>query len=256
MSIHKPVLLKEVIELLNLKKGSVVVDATLGGGGHSREILRKIGDGGILIAIDADKEAIEGFELKVKREKCPPKADQPLAEKVEGNIFLINDNFANLGAILKETGIEKVDAILADLGWSSDQMGDAHRGMSFLSEAELDMRLDQRQELTARKIVNEYKQEELERVIKNYGEERWAKRIVQKISEYRKNKKIETTKELVGIIRSAIPKKFWGKIHPATRTFQAIRIEVNQELKNLEKFIPQAISALSPGGRLAIISFH
>ncbi|MDQ1283672.1 MAG: Ribosomal small subunit methyltransferase [Patescibacteria group bacterium] len=256
MSIHKPVLLKETIELLNLKEGMTVMDATLGGGGHSREILKKIGDVGKLIAIDLDEKAVENFRRKNKEER----------RKQSKNIILVNGNFADLEKILTDLKIRKVDAILADLGWSSDQMGDAHRGMSFLVEAELDMRLSLRitnqYECTnsnpnAKCIVNNYSERELGRIIKEYGEERFWKNIARKIVEYRRSKEIETTKELAKIIESAVPGKYsHGKIHPATRTFQAIRIEVNQELKNLERFIPQAISVLAPGGRLAIISFH
>jgi len=245
MSLHKPVLLKETVELLNIKEGSIVVDATLGGGGHSREILRKIGEKGTLVSIDADNEAIERFKFKVQSAKC----------KVEENLFLVNGNFANLGEVLKSLKIEKVDAILADLGWSSDQL--EGRGMSFLKDEPLDMRFDSNQKLTARGIVNEYSREDLERILKEYGEERFAKNISKKIVEYRKNKIIETTGELADIIKSAVPEKYkHGKINSATRTFQAIRIEVNGELDNLKKFIPKSIEALIPGGRLAIISFH
>jgi 16S rRNA (cytosine1402-N4)-methyltransferase len=237
MSLHKPVLLKETIELLNLKEGSIVVDATLGGGGHSREILKIIKEGK-LIAIDADKSAIDNFK-----------------KEADGRVILVNDNFSNLENILVDLEIKKVDAILADLGWSSDQL--EGKGMSFQKDEELDMRLSQSQGLTAKKIVNEYSAEDLEKIIEEYGEERWVKRIARKISEARKIKAIETTKELAEIIEKAIPRKFWPKgISPATRTFQALRIEVNQELENLEKFIPEAIEKLAPRGRLAIISFH
>lgn len=245
MSIHKPALLKEVIERLKLKKDSIVVDATFGGGGHSQAILDKIGDKGKLIAIDADSEAIERFKLKAKSEKL----------KVKGRIFLINDNFTNLENILETLKIEKIDAILADLGWSSDQL--KGKGMSFQKEEELDMRLSKNQKISAKDVVNNYDRRELERIIREYGEEKFWKNISRKISDYRKNKKIETTKELAEIIREAIPEKYrFGKLNLATKTFQAIRIEVNRELENLEKFIPQAIKTLKPKGRLAIISFH
>lgn len=240
MTIHKSVLLKEAIESLDLKKGDVVVDATLGGGGHSEAILNKIGSEGKLIAIDLDISAIERFKSEIK-----------------GNIFFINRNFAELKDILKELEIEKVDAIVADLGWSSDQVESAEHGMSFSKSAELDMRYDRNQELTAKKIVNEYPTKELERIIKDYGEERFYKNIVKRIIEYRKNHAIETTTELAEIIRYAVPPNSrYGKIDPSTRTFQALRIEVNQELASLKRFIPQAIESLCEEGRLGIITFH
>ncbi|MFA7319348.1 MAG: 16S rRNA (cytosine(1402)-N(4))-methyltransferase RsmH [Parcubacteria group bacterium] len=239
MTIHKPVLLNETIESLNLKPDAIVVDATLGGGGHSCEIL-KIIKNGKLIGIDADIKAIENFRKENKQDE---------------RIILVNDNFANLENILADLKIEKVDAILADLGWSSDQL--VGKGMSFMQEEELDMRLDAQQESTAKKIVNEYPQAELQRLIKNYGEERFATSIARKIVAARKDKEIVTTKELAEIIGTAVPSVYkHGKINPATRTFQAIRIEVNHELENLEKFLPIAIQALDPKGRLAVIAFH
>jgi 16S rRNA (cytosine1402-N4)-methyltransferase len=239
MTLHVPVLKEEVIKLLNIKENDVVVDATLGGGGHSREILRIIKQG-TLVAIDADKKATIGFEKK-KDEK----------------IVLVNENFSKLTEILKRLKIKKVNAVLADLGWSSDQMEDPEKGMSFIIDGGLDMRLDSSQKMTARDIINKYSQEDLERVIKQFGEERFYRRIANEIVRRRKNKEIKTTLELAEAVRKAVPKKFQSeKMHPATKTFQAIRIEVNQELKNLELFIPQAIETLKPGGRLAIISFH
>ncbi len=247
MNIHKSVLLGEAIENLNLKEGSVVVDATLGSGGHSKEILKKIGNSGQLVAIDYDAKNIEKFE-KVKNAK------------------LVNDNFANLGKILEELKIEKVDAILADLGISSDQLEDEKYGLSFQKEAKLDMRIPLRntnqyeytnKSLNAKDIVNNYSESELTKIFRDYGEERFARHIARKIIEYRKVKTIETTTELACIISGAVPEKYRkGKIHPATRTFQALRIAVNKELENLEKFIPEAILSLNLGGRLAIISFH
>lgn len=244
MSVHKSVLLKEVIESLNLKSESVVVDATFGGGGHSKEIL-KIIENGKLIGIDADEKAIRESDLKN-----------------DARVILINDNFENLENILEDLKIEKVDAILADLGWSSDQL--IGKGMSFQEDEQLDMRLSLRitnqYECTnknAKDIVNNYSEIELGRIIREYGEEKFWKIIVKRIVEYRKEKKIETTKELAEIVKNAIPEKFrHAKLNLATKTFQALRIEVNQELKNLEKFIPQAIEKLNPEGRLAIISFH
>jgi len=254
MSIHKPVLLEEAVELLNLKKGMTVVDATLGGGGHTREILNSIGSGGTLIAIDLDINAIKNFaEFPISNFKFPNNFKISIF-KFE-NTYLVNDNFSNLEVILKAIGINGVNAVLADLGWSSDQL--QGRGMSFMKDEQLDMKLDQEQENTAKKIVNEDSQEELEKIFREFGEEKFARNIARKITEYRKNRKIETTKELAEIIKTAIPGKYkHGKINPATRTFQAIRIAVNKEIDNLEKFIPQAIEVLVPGGRLAIISFQ
>ena len=238
---HKPVLLKESIEGLKLKEGSLAVDATLGGGGQGSVILKTIREKGKLVAIDQDNVAVENFKKK----------------NSASNVILIQDNFSNLKNILAEIGIEKVDAILADLGYSSIQLEDLGIGMSFLKDAPLDMRLDRNGELTAKKIVNEYSQGQIAKIIKEYGEERFASIIAKKIADKRKTKPIETTSELVEIINSAIPEKWkHGKIHPATKTFQALRIETNKELEVLEKFIPQAIEVLAQGGRLAIISFH
>lgn len=257
MTIHKPVLLKESIENLNLKEGSVAVDATLGGGGHSTAILSKLGKNGTLVAMDVDEKAIAGFEIQISKSQIPNKSKITNLKIETGNLFLVKDNFANLENILAELKIEKVDAILADLGYSSIQLEDAEIGMSFLQDAPLDMRLDRDGELTAKQIVNEYSQGEIGRVIKDYGEERFASIIAKKIADSRKIKPIETTGELVEIIRSAVPERHQhGKIHPATKTFQALRIETNKELEVLKNFVPQAIDALSSGGRLAIISFH
>ncbi|MFA7208854.1 MAG: 16S rRNA (cytosine(1402)-N(4))-methyltransferase RsmH [Parcubacteria group bacterium] len=243
MTIHKSVLLKESIEGLNLKEGSVAVDATLGGGGHSSEILTIIGKEGKLIVIDQDSQAIDAFRKRLLDEN--------------GNVIMVKDNFVNLQNILEELEIGKVDAILADLGYSSIQLEDPAVGMSFLQDAPLDMRLDREGGLTAKMVVNGYTQGEIARILKNYGEERFAGIIAKRIADRRKTKPIETTRELVGIINDAIPERFHhGKIHPATKTFQALRIETNKELDVLEKFIPQAIDALKIGGRLAIIAFH
>jgi 16S rRNA (cytosine1402-N4)-methyltransferase len=243
MSIHKAVLLKEVIEGLNLKEGSIVVDATLGGGGHNRAILEKIGKQGKLIAIDWDAEAIENFRnsLLVGQSKV---------------VSLVQDNFARLNNILGGLQIKKATAILADLGFSSDQLEDESRGLSFQKDGPLDMRLNSKGERSAWEIVNQYPLKDLEKIIRELGEERFAGRIARKICEKRKKKRILNTGELAALIEEIIPKRYFLKIHPATKTFQALRIEVNQELENLKSFIPQAIDNLAPGGRLAIISFH
>ncbi|MDD5652153.1 MAG: 16S rRNA (cytosine(1402)-N(4))-methyltransferase RsmH [Candidatus Moranbacteria bacterium] len=238
---HKPVLLKEAIAGLNLNEESVVVDATLGGGGHSSEILKMIGSKGGLIAIDRDAKAVENFR-----------------EKNDNiNLILINDNFSNIKKILKENGIEEVDAILADFGLSSDQLDNSERGFSFLSDADLDMRMDRSQKLTAVDVVNYYSEEELKKILWEYGEEKYAPMIARKIVENRIKKPIEKVSELVSLIESSVPEEYKkGKIHFATKTFQALRIEVNDELNSINKFLKGAISILKPGGRLVTIAFH
>lgn len=250
---HIPVLLEEAVENLKIKKGDIVVDATLGGGGHGREILSRIGDSGIYIGLDLDISAIKNFaQLSISNYQFPNNFQFPIF-KFQNHI-LINGNFSELEKYLEVLKIEKVDAIVADLGWSSDQL--VGKGMSFLTDEELDMRYDGNQELTAKKIINEYPEEELIRILKDYGEEKFAKKIVREIISYRERKIIETTGELAEIIKMTVPERFQIKIHPATRTFQALRIETNKELESLEKFIPDAIEALKTGGRLGIITFH
>ena len=245
---HKTVLLEEAVDNLNLKNGSVVVDATLGGGGHSLRILRKILPNGKLIAIDRDEAAIERFKEKIAKENLDIKKE---------NLILVNDNFANVKNILADLDVENADAVLADFGLSSDQLDDNERGFSFNSDSRLDMRMDRNQELSAYEVVNNYSEEELRKIIREFGEEKFAGRIAKNIVEARKNKKIEKVSELVEIILASVPEKFkHQKIHPATRTMQAIRIEVNQELESIEKFVRNATEILSLGGRLAVISFH
>ncbi len=248
MTIHKPVLLNESIEALNLKKGDIVVDATLGGGGHSAEILKKIIPAGLLIAIDTDPEAIRKFKDNLKKSNLKLKAE---------NLKLINDNFSNLGEVLFSLKISGVDAILADFGISSDQLKETDRGFSFQTDAPLDMRMDRTSGTTAADIVNYLSQKDLERILRDYGDERYARRIAQSIAKQRKIKPIKKTFELVSIIEKAVPGYYkHQKIHFATKTFQALRIEVNKEFENIRKFLPQAIDALKKGGRLAVISFH
>lgn len=244
MSIHKPVLFKEVMEGLNLKAGDIVVDATLGGGSHSRAILKEIGEQGKLIAIDWDTKAIKNFQesLLVGQSKV---------------VSLVQDNFAKLNNILRGLQIEKVTAVLADLGFSSDQLEDASRGLSFQKDGPLDMRLNSESDLPAWEIVNHYPLKDLEKIIREWGEERFAGRIARKIVAARKKKRILNTVELAELIADVVPRgMYFQKINPATKTFQALRIEVNQELENLKSFIPQAIDSLAPSGKLAIISFH
>lgn len=277
---HKPVLLKESIEGLNLKPGDTVVDATLGGGGHSLAVLESIGKKGKLISIDVDERALERFKIQIsirqpadqnksKISASPEGGQNPKVywEPEAGNLFLAKGNFSDIKNILGGMNVLAVDGILADLGYSSAQMEDESYGLSFLKDAELDMRLgkslrstnsyEYTNNLSAKGIVNNYSEKELAKIIREFGEEKFAGRIAREIGERRKIGEIRGTKELAEIVRQSIPQKFQkSKIHPATKTFQALRIEVNQELENLKKFVPQAIESLAPGGRLAIISFH
>lgn len=248
MTVHKSVLLEETIDNLNIKKGDTVVDATLGGGGHSLEILRRILPEGKLIAIDRDKNAIENFQKKSEDLRSKPKKE---------NVTLVFDNFANLKKVLSDLKINSVQAVIADLGISSDQLDEAERGFSFMSDSNLDMRMDRNQSLSARVIVNTYRKEDLTKIFSEYGDEKYAHRIAAVISEERKKKIINTTKELVSVIGKAVPESYkHHRIHFATRVFQALRIETNDELESLKKFVPDAIDSLKKGGRLAIVTFH
>ena len=238
---HKPVLLKECIEGLNIKKDGIYVDGTLGGAGHSKEILQNLSEKGLLIGIDRDDEALNA-------------AKQNLAEFK--NVKYIHGNHDDIKTILEDIGIEKVDGILLDLGVSSYQLDERNRGFSYLGENELDMRMDKTQVLTAKTVVNTYKEENLANIIYEYGEEKFSRSIARNICNYRKQKEIETTKELVEIIEKSIPKSKQNGGHPAKKTFQAIRIEVNNEIKPLEKTVADCIDVLAPKGRLCIITFH
>ncbi|HOF42290.1 MAG TPA: 16S rRNA (cytosine(1402)-N(4))-methyltransferase RsmH [Candidatus Moranbacteria bacterium] len=252
MSIHKSVLVEETVDALKLKKGMVVVDATLGGGGHSREILKKIGNTGTLAAIDQDEEALKRFAKFTDDAKEAGGSGTKMT-----NVCLIHDNFKNLKNILADLKIEKVDAILADLGISSDQLEDESRGISFQSEGFLDMRMDRSKGITAADVLNTYKEDELKKILREYGNEQYANSIVRKIVARRKEKPVTWTSELVELIGNSVPSAYkHKKIHYATKTFQALRIEVNRELEALESFLSQAIETLKPGGRLAIITFH
>lgn len=240
---HIPVLLEETIEGLDIKENGIYVDCTLGGGGHSLEILKKLGPEGKLVAIDQDEDAlIEG---------------QKRLEEYKDKIYFVKSNFAYLESILDSLGIDKVDGVLMDIGVSSYQLDEGERGFSYHQNAALDMRMDKSQELTAKYVVNNYSREELENILWNYGEEKWGKRIAEFILEERAEKEIESTFELVDIIKKAIPKKIRmeGK-HPAKRVFQALRIEVNKELDVLESTLGIAVDRLKLDGRLAIITFH
>ncbi|KYO66673.1 16S rRNA (cytosine(1402)-N(4))-methyltransferase RsmH [Thermovenabulum gondwanense] len=239
---HKPIMIKEVLNYLNVKEEGIYVDATLGGAGHFQEILKKAGEKGLVIGIDRDIESIENAKEKFKDNK---------------NAIFVHDNFKNLKGILKDLNISSIDGILYDLGVSSYQLDKEERGFSYQKDAPLDMRMDTRQKLTARDVVNTYDKEELKRIIYEYGEERFAGRIANFIVERRKNKPIETTLELVEVIKDAIPAKARRKgPHPAKRTFQALRIFVNEELVGLEQAFKDAISLLKDGGRIVVISFH
>ena len=237
---HKPVMLSECIEGLNIKPEGIYVDGTMGGAGHSYEIVNRIGKNGLLIGIDRDEEAI-----------CVAK--KKLAEF--DNVKYVHDNHDNIKRILEEENIDAVDGILLDLGVSSYQLDERNRGFSYSGDGELDMRMDQTQKLDAKIVVNKYQEEELARIIFEYGEERFSRQIARKICEYRKTKEIETTSELVKIIEEVVPFKK-GEGHPAKRTFQAIRIEVNDEIKPLYNTIIDCIDSLKPGGRLCVITFH
>lgn len=239
---HTSVLLKETIEGLQIRPDGVYVDGTLGGGGHSSEIARRLTQGR-LVGIDQDDAAIAA-------------AGKRLTEWNE-KVTLVRNNYCNLPAVLNELGIDKVDGILLDLGVSSYQLDSEERGFSYRFDTALDMRMDRRQSLTARTIVNEYPEMELYRIIRDYGEDKFAKNIARHIIQARQRKPVETTGELNEIIRAAIPAKMREKGgHPSKRTYQAIRIACNRELEVLENSLDTFIDLLKPGGRLCIITFH
>lgn len=234
-------MIEEVLEYLNLKKSSTCFDGTLGGASYSRRISELLGEDGLLICTDLDPLAIKNFSNFKNK-----------------NTLVFNDNFSNIKDIVLENKLNrKFDAMVLDLGLSSAQLSDKKRGFSFLNDSELDMAFGPKSELSTYWIVNSYKQDDLERIIKEYGEEPWARKIAQNIVFYRRNKKIERTFELADIVSSSIPRKFWSKkIHPATKTFQALRIETNQELESLKKFLLSSVDLLNKGGRIVIVSFH
>ncbi|MBR1967888.1 MAG: 16S rRNA (cytosine(1402)-N(4))-methyltransferase RsmH [Clostridia bacterium] len=240
---HVSVMLNECIEGLKLKSDGIYFDGTLGGGGHSYEILKQSAPNGKLVATDLDDYAIS-------------RATDRLTE-FDGRFTIVKDNFKNFVNIKENLGIEGFDGILLDLGVSSFQLDDKSRGFSYMSDdVRLDMRMDKSNPLTAEKVVNEYGERELKRVLTEYGEERFAFSIVSSICEYRKKKRIETTGELVKIIEKSIPKKFQQDGHPAKKTFQAIRIEVNGELDGLYETVLSMARALNKGGRIVILTFH
>ena len=238
---HKPVLLEECIDGLNINPNGIYVDGTLGGAGHSKVIASKLSENGLLIGIDRDLDALNAAKNNLKE---------------FNNVKYIHGNHDDIKNILNNIGIEQVDGILLDLGVSSFQLDEKSRGFSYIGENELDMRMDKTQELTAKKVVNMYSEEDLANIIYEYGEERFSRNIAKNICKYREEREIETTAELVKIIEDSIPKSKQKDGHPAKRTFQAIRIEVNDELRPLYNTVKDSISCLKSGGRLCIITFH
>ncbi|MCC2163618.1 16S rRNA (cytosine(1402)-N(4))-methyltransferase RsmH [Brotaphodocola catenula] len=241
---HKSVLLEETIDSLMVKPDGIYVDGTLGGGGHASEVCRRLGEGGRLIGIDQDADAIRAASERLK-----PYGD---------HVTVVRSNYVNIAQILSDLGIEKVNGIYLDLGVSSYQLDTAERGFTYRDEnAPLDMRMDQRNTKTAADIVNTYTESDLYRIIRDYGEDKFAKNIAKHIVKRREEKPIETAGELTEVIKAAIPMKVRATGgHPAKRTFQAIRIELNQELEVLKNSIDTMIDLLAPGGRLSIITFH
>ena len=240
--VHKSVLLNECIEGLKIKPDGIYVDGTLGGAGHSSEIIKKLNNTGKLIGIDRDEDALKAAKEKLKE---------------YNNVIYYHGNHDDIKEILDELGIDGVDGILLDLGVSSYQLDERNRGFSYLGENILDMRMDKTQDLDAKIVVNKYREEELANIIYEYGEERFSRQIAKNICIERKTKEITTTKQLVEIIEKSIPAKFRAKdSHPAKRTFQAIRIEVNNEIKPLYQTVINSIDCLKSGGRICIITFH
>lgn len=240
---HKSVLLHETIDSLNIKADGIYVDGTLGGGGHAFEVCRRLGDGGKLIGIDQDGDAIAAATERLK--------------EFPGRTVIVRNNYENIAEVLRDLGIEKVDGIYLDLGVSSYQLDTADRGFTYREDAALDMRMDQRNPVTAADIVNTYSESDLYRMIRDYGEDKFAKNIAKHIVKAREEKYIATTGELTEIIKRAIPAKIRATGgHPAKQTFQAIRIELNRELDVLNRSIDTMIDLLNPGGRLSIITFH
>lgn len=240
---HTTVLLNEMIDSVLTDPHGIYVDCTLGGGGHSFALSQRLADDGLLIGIDQDQEAIDAAGERLKDTKC--------------RHLFVRDNFSHMDSILASLGLDKVDGFIFDLGVSSHQLDDGERGFSYMNNGKLDMRMDRRNPLTAYEIVNTYEEEDLARIIKEYGEERWAKRIAKFIVEFREKKPIETTEDLVNVIKAAIPAHARRNgPHPAKRTFQAIRIEVNNELGILKDTMESCVNHLNVGGRLGVITFQ
>ena len=240
---HLSVMLTETVDMLDIREGGVYVDGTLGGGGHSQEILRRLGGTGHLYGIDRDNDALAAATARLGG---------------AGNFTAIKGNFHDVKALLSAQGVEKIDGMMIDLGVSSYQLDTAERGFSYHADAPLDMRMDQEQSLTAREIVNTWPKEELVRILRDYAEEKWAARIADIILEHRAKKPLETTADLVACVDAAIPKKvrLQDSGHSARRTFQALRIAVNDELEPLRAALEDMTDLLRPGGRLAVLTFH
>lgn len=238
---HYSVMLNEAVEGLNIKPDGIYVDGTCGYAGHSSEILKRLSTGH-LYAFDQDEEAIEYATMKL--------------EQISSNFTIIHSNFVNMKEELKNKGIESVDGILFDLGLSSPQIDNAERGFTFMNDAPLDMRMDQSKDFSAYDVVNNYKEDELTNIFFIYGEEKMSRVIAKKIVNERQKKALETTKELVKVIESAVGAKYFNKQHPERQIFQAIRIEVNSELTVLKDVLPDAINLLNKNGRMSVITFH
>ena len=242
---HKPVMLDECIDYLNIRANGIYVDATLGGAGHSSEILKRLGPNGLLIGIDQDQDAIRAAGQKLEK------------VQTQGRYVLYHTNFENIREVIGMQKLKAVDGVLMDLGVSSHQLDEGERGFSYQQDAPLDMRMNKSERMDAAWVVNNLGREELTRIIREYGEEKWASRIAEFIVKSREVQKITTTGQLVDIIKAAIPAAARREgPHPAKRTFQAIRIAVNRELEVLEKTLREIIGFLNPGGRLAVITFH
>lgn len=240
---HTPVLLDQCIENLNIRPDGIYVDGTLGGGGHSFHICERLSEQGVLIGIDRDRDALEAAEKRLREFSCRK--------------YFVQSNYADIRTVLAEKGIEKIDGALLDIGVSSFQLDNAERGFSYMQDAPLDMRMNREDDLTAYDVVNSYDRDELTRIIREYGEERWASRIAAFIVRARAEKPVESTSELVELIKEAIPARARRSgPHPAKRTFQAIRIEVNDELGELSRAVDEYLDVMNPGGRLCIITFH
>lgn len=240
---HIPVLRDKIVESLLPLEGKVILDATVGMGGHAEPILPRIGSQGRLIGMDQDDQALETARVRLA--------------SFQNRLTLINSNFSKLQEVLKQIGVTYVDGIVMDLGLSTLQLEDQQRGFSFSLEGPLDMRMDRQQQLTARDIIVHYSEKDLGGLLREYGEERFARRIAAAIVHHRQRKSINTTLDLARLVEQAVPRKAWPKkIHPATRTFQALRIEVNHELEHLQEGLRQGAECLSPGGRFCVISYH
>ncbi len=247
---HRPVLVSELFECLELQPGQIVVDGTLGSGGHAEEVLKRIGPGGLLLGLDQDPEAVERCGARFLG--CP-------------NVTLRTENFINLDRVLDQVNLPRVDAVILDVGIAADQLENSARGFSFERDGPLDMRMDPRAALKARDLVNDLSQSELETIFREYGNERWSRPIARAVVDARQGHPIETTGELAKIVTNGLPQRFrmgkgrrppWMKIHPATRVFQALRIATNDELNILGQALPRIWMKIRPGGRLAVIAFH